>query len=287
MSKFEDIKIKSIKGLKQPTIYYFLKENSFSEHYIKNLRNISGSIFLNGIKTTIREKIKVGDVISISTSPNKKTDILLCDGDIKILYEDDDYLIVFKPHNLACIPTRSHYTQNLGGQICKYMSTKDENFVLRIINRLDKETAGIVIIAKNIISRNSIKNIYKEYHALCSGILKEDEITINEPIETVTINGINQIKRIVSENGKPAITHVKVLKRFTNSTLISVTLETGRTHQIRVHLSHIGHPLIGDTLYNPDQNNIINHTMLLLKKVSFIHFRTGQKKSIETEETLI
>ena len=274
MKKFEKFIIENIKNLKQPTIFFWLKNQGFSENYISHLRQPE-MIRLNNNFVNIRTIISDGDILEITQNPNQKTNIQLCEGHLEILFEDDDYLIVKKPHNLACMPTRSHFLNNLGGQICNYMS---EDFVLRIVNRLDRETAGIVVVAKNVISCNNVK-LEKEYHALCHGIIDKNT-TINAPILTVVKNGINQHKRIVDKNGKVSITHIKPIKIFENKTLVSCTLETGRTHQIRVHLSHINHPLVGDTLYG---SNEPSHAFLLLKKINFTHFRTKENIEIEVD----
>ncbi|MBP3431693.1 MAG: RluA family pseudouridine synthase [Clostridia bacterium] len=277
MEKYEEFKIENLNNLKKNTIYFYLKTRGFSENYIKNLRNCEDGILLNNTPATVREKIGLGDVLDIKKNPNRATQINLCEGSLDILFEDEDYLIVNKPHNLACTPTRSHFSNNLGGQICRYMNDKDENFVLRILNRLDKETAGIVVVAKNVIAYKNA-DIDKEYHALCHGNLS-DETTICHPIKTIEKDGINQMKRVISENGKHATTHVFPLKNWENFFLAKFKLETGRTHQIRVHMSHIQRPLLGDTIYGkPDD---FSHTMLLLKKIQFTHFRTKKKIEIE------
>ncbi len=283
-NNFETLNIEEISSLKQPTIFFFLKEHGFSEHYIKDLRHKKDGIRLNGVPVTIREKITIGDVLEIAKNPSAPSQIDFCEGDLDIIFEDEDFLIVNKPHNLACIPTRSHYAMNLGGQICKYMqeTLEQTDFVLRIANRLDRETAGIVVIAKNVLAYNSL-NLQKEYHAICKGKV-EQNITIDKPILTLTHNGINQQKRIISPNGKPAVTHVEILQYLQDPlhrkdlTLVKLKLETGRTHQIRVHMSEIGHPLVDDSIYNSNSQNFENssHTMLLLKNIVFTHFRTGK-----------
>lgn len=294
MKNFEKILIEKVDDLKQPTIYFYLKNHRFGEHYIKNLRNSEGSIQLNGKPVNVREKIKCGDILEIEQNPNKKTSIQLCDGDLEILYEDNDFLIVNKPHNLTCTPTRSHFSNNLGGQVCKYMKDKDDNFVLRVMNRLDRETAGIVVIAKHVIAANNIK-IDKEYHALCNGNIKSP-FTIDKPILTKVNNGINEHKRLISPDGKRSVTHVTPLKNFKGTCLIKLILETGRTHQIRVHMQSCGHSLIGDTLYGNNTSNtqsapkeknpskttpVPSHALLLLKKISFTHFRNNKEIEIE------
>ncbi len=315
----ETFEIGDVSILKQATVYYLLKEQNISEHHITNLRKIKGAIKINGEDATTRSKLKNGDTLQILLSAQTPTQTNLCDGELDILFEDDDYLIVNKPHNLASTPTRSHFSMNLGGQICKYMLQKDRSFVLRILNRLDKDTAGIVIVAKNVLAYNALANeqkadnqspsndnkICKEYFALASGNIYEN-ITINAPILTINNNGINEMKRIVSPQGKNAITHLQVISNFspqnqsqqnaarkndlqnsqsTPSTpfcLVKLTLETGRTHQIRVHLSSIGHALLGDKIYaNTPVSLSASHTMLILKAISFTHFRTKKEVCLE------
>ncbi len=291
MEVYEKFKIREISHLKSPTIYCFLKANGISETYIRNLRKNSSSILLNGTPANTRTKIAPLDTIEISKSPSPATQTNLCEGTLDILFEDEDFLVVNKPHNLACTPTRSHFGMNLGGQICKYMQEKDPNFVLRILNRLDRETAGIVVVAKNLLAYSSFSKsrIQKEYHAIARGNIYEN-ITIDKPILTVTKDGINEIKRVISPEGKRAVTHVEVVKNFDGLCHVKLSLETGRTHQIRVHLSSIGHPLLGDTLYGQSpattcaktaENTQPNHTMLILKKISFKHFRTEKNVSLE------
>ncbi len=274
MLEYEKFKIESIKNLKQPTVYFFLKNMKCAENYIKNLRNAPNSIKLNGEVVNIRAKISQNDVLEILKSPNKSTDIALCDGKLDILYEDDDYLIVNKPHNLSCTPNRSHFYDNLGGQVMKYMLEKDKNFVLRIVGRLDRETAGIVVIAKNVFAYNKIK-LDKTYYALCEGNI-ESPFTIDKPILTVVKDGINEHKRIISKEGKPSITHVFPVKNYENTCLVKFKLETGRTHQIRLHMSSCGHPVVGDSIYG----NAQEHAFLILKEIYFEHFRTKQQIDI-------
>ncbi len=279
MNSFEKLVVDSVKNLKKPTIYFFLKNAGFSEHFVKNLRNTPSAIRLNGQETTINKQISVADIIEISKSPNKPTLAQECDGDLDILYEDEDYLVVNKPHNLACIPTRSHFANNLGGMILKYMHKTDPNFVLRIINRLDKETAGLVVVAKNVPAYNNISKVEKTYYALCNGKIDKD-FTIDKPIKTETENGINKLKRIVSSDGKRATTHVYLCKNYADYSLVKLVLETGRTHQIRVHLSSENHALLGDTIYS---SSTASHAFLLLKDVSFVHPKTRQKISLSCD----
>lgn len=279
MEKYQKFKIDNTSSLKKPTVYFFLKENNFSEHFIRQLRKNEKSFKVNGTFCAINNPLQNGDLLEILKSPQSASQIPPSDKEIEILYEDDDYLVVNKPHLLACIPTRSHYQDNLGGRIMNYMLKKDADFVLRIVNRLDKDTAGIVIVAKSVTAYNNLKRVDKTYYALCRGKFEQKIFTIDSPILTITKDGINEIKRIVSSDGKRAVTHIFVEKEYQTLSLVRVKLETGRTHQIRVHLSSIGHSLLGDHIYSPILEEE-RHTFLLLKEVEFTNPQTNAKISI-------
>jgi len=279
MNEYEIYKIEDVESLKQPTVYFWLKNNQISEHFIKQLRKNPDSIKINNLSCTIKSKLKNGDILKLLKNPSTGSKISPCDGKLEILYEDEEYLAVFKPHNLACIPTRSHYQNNLGGQIVAHMQKIQPNFVLRIINRLDKDTAGIVLVAKSTSAYNKLKDVDKTYYAICEGLPKEENFTINKPIHTPTINGINQMKRIISDEGKPSITHVFIEKRSQTHSLARLKLETGRTHQIRVHMSSIGHSLLADPIYN-NSPCTETHTFLILKEVSFTNPYSNKQISL-------
>lgn len=253
------------------SVYYFLKNQNFSENYISNLRKKMGYIKVNGEITNMRHPLNYNDILEIEDSPNNKSTIMHCILPLNIVYEDRDYLLVYKESGIPCMPTKTHYNYNLAGAICYYMKDKSPNFVLRIINRLDKDTAGIIIVAKNSIAQKDIKNINKTYAAVCKGII-DKPIIIDKKIETISNNGINQIKRIISNIGKDAKTFVKPIcsNKNINMSLIELELEHGRTHQIRIHLSSINHPLIGDEIYG-EKSNYINHTALVCNKLTFFH----------------
>ena len=251
------------------SVYHFLKEEKFSENFITNLRKKEGFIKINSNLANTNSKLKIGDILEINGNPNKKTVIQICELPIDIVFEDEYYLLVNKESGISCMPTRSHYSLNLAGAICNYMNKKDDNFVLRMLNRLDKDTSGIIIIAKDSISQNKIKVIEKEYHAVCHGTI-DREIIINKNIKTIVNNGINEIKRVISSDGLSAITHVTPLKYNTDFSLVKLILEHGRTHQIRIHLSSINHPLVGDEIYGA-KSSLIDHTALICKKITFFH----------------
>lgn len=254
-------------------VYFFLKEHGFSENYITNLRKEMGNIKVNNEEVTIRHQLKFGDILSLNSNPNHKTSIMQCIIPLDIVYEDDYYLLINKPSGLPCMPSKSHYSCNLAGAICYYMEQKDVNFTLRIINRLDKDTAGIIIIAKDSISQKEIKDINKTYYAICEGEIDKD-IIINKKIKTIKNGTYNINKREIADDGKDAITYVYPIKKLIIKdklyTFVKINIEHGRTHQIRVHLSSIGHALLGDSLYG-QYSPFIEHSTLVCKDISFFH----------------
>ena len=253
-----------------PSVYVFLKENNFSENFITNLRKKEGYILLNDKIAHTTTHVEKGAQLWLCSNPNPKTTIMHCIIPLDIVYEDAYYLLVCKPSGLSCMPNRSHYSNNLAGAICHYLQKENKNFTLRIINRLDKDTCGLILIAKDSIAAKELKDFQKTYYAICEGEIKSP-ITINLPILTINQNGINCQKRVVSPDGQSAttmITPIKTLKN--NNTLLSINLLHGRTHQIRVHLSHIKHSLIGDEIYG-SKSKLIDHTVLICKEISFFH----------------
>lgn len=250
-------------------VYYFLKNKGFSENFISNLRKSPLSIILNGKPANTNALLSTNDKLEILSSPNNKTNIKSCDIPLDIVFEDAYYILIYKPSGLSCMPNKAHYDQNLAGAIVGYMQAKDSNFTLRIINRLDKDTAGFILIAKSSLAMQEIREITKSYLAICEGVI-EEKLTINKKILTISKNGINQQKRIISLDGKEAITHVIPLKHTKDFSLVKLELEHGRTHQIRLHLSSINHPLVGDEIYGK-KSDIIFHTALLCNEFSFFH----------------
>ncbi len=272
-----------VDAIKNDTIYTYLKRTGFSENYLKNLRKKEGYILLNGIVAYTNDRVKDKDTISTMQNPNTITSIMHCVIPLDVVYEDDDLLVVNKPSGLSTSASRSHYTENLTGAILNYMKEKDNNFVVRIINRLDKDTSGLIIVAKHSLCAKKLNEevkIQKTYYAIATGKI-DSKLTVNKNIAT-TINdlGYNNHKREISENGKPAITHIEPVLFDGTNTLIRAQIEYGRTHQIRVHLSSIDHALLGDELYG-QKSSLINHTALTCKQVSFLH--PFKNKKIELE----
>ncbi len=232
-----------------------------SRSYIQKMiqqQNVS----VNGKLVKANYCLRIEDEIEFQLPPNEEPDILAENIPLDILYEDMDVIVVNKPKDMVVHPAVAHYSGTLVNALmyhCKD-SLSGINGCLRpgIVHRIDKDTTGSLIVCKNDNSHEMIARQLKEhtimrkYRAICMGILKEDEYTIQAPIGR---HPMDRKKMAINEkNGKQAITHVKVLERLKNATYIECRLETGRTHQIRVHLSSIGHPLLGDELYGDTKN---------------------------------
>lgn len=235
-------------------------------------------IWLNSTPTFVDSRLKPFDIVEILIDFEEKSEnIIPTQMDLNIIYEDEYYIVINKPSGIAIHPSILHYTDSLANGVKFYFEQKNIKKKIRPINRLDKDTSGIVIFAKNeyiqefLVKEMKKNTFFKEYIAVCEGMFESKIGTINLPIGRKE-NSI--IERCVCSDGDIAITHYNVLKSLKNTSVVHVTLETGRTHQIRVHLSNIGHPILGDTLYgNP--SSVINRQSLHAYKVKFIHPITG------------
>ena len=225
-----------------------------SRSYIKKLID-GGVVLLNDAPVKASLKVSEGDVAVIDVPDLKIPDILPEDIKLDIRYEDDDILIVYKPQNMVVHPAPGNYTGTLVNGLLKYLNGKLSgiNGVLRpgIVHRIDKDTSGLLVVCKNDSAHRNVaeqlKNhsITRRYLAVCCGNT-DDEGTVNKPIAR---NKNDRKKMAIDPNGKEAVTHYKTLERFNGFSLIECSLETGRTHQIRVHMSSIGHPILGDEVY--------------------------------------
>ena len=246
-------------------------------------------ILVNGKKIKPSYKVQNGDEITIEEEKPEKIELKAQAIPIEIIYEDSDIIVVNKPKGLVVHPANGNPDGTLVNAImaiCKdSLSGIGGKIRPGIVHRLDKDTSGILIIAKNdkahMILSEQIKNheVEKTYIALVRGIVKENEATINMPIGRSTKD---RKKMAVAKTGKPAVTHFKVLKRYDNYSLLEVKIETGRTHQIRVHLSQIGYPVVGDITYSSGKNewNEVGQC-LHAKSLKFIHPTTGKEMFLE------
>ena len=255
-----------------------------AERMIKN-----GEILVNDKTQKVAYKINEGDIITIQKSEPKEIEIKSQDIPIEIIYEDNDIIVVNKPKGMVVHPANG----NPDGTLVNAIMAKCKNSLSGIggeirpgiVHRIDKDTSGLLIIAKNdtahVNMSEQIKNheVKKTYIALVRGVIKENEATIDMPIGRSTSD---RKKMAVNRNGKNAVTHIKVLKRYDKYTLVEVNIETGRTHQIRVHLSHIGYPIIGDYTYSNGKNEFgVEGQCLHAKCLEFKHPITGKEMKLE------
>lgn len=263
-----------------------------SRSYIQKLIK-EDQVTVNGKIVKANYKLSADDFVVVCQPELKEPDILAEDIPLDILYEDEDFLVINKPKGMVVHPSAGHYSGTLVNALMYYC--KDDlsgiNGVMRpgIVHRIDMDTTGSLLVCKNDFSHQHIAQQLKEhsirrvYHAIVHGVIEEEEGTVDAPI------GRHPIERkkmsINYKNGKEAVTHYKVIQRFKNYTYIQCQLETGRTHQIRVHMASIKHPLLGDQVYGPQKNPFkLQGQTLHAKIIGITHPRTN--KYIEADAPL-
>ena len=259
------------------TMKDYLRHRGLSVTLVKKAKY--GGIHLNGEVVTVRAEVNLGDLIEIYAEDNVSEGIPPMDIPLTVLYEDEDILAVDKPTDMPTHPSKGNNLPTLANAVMGYYGG---DFVFRSVNRLDRDTSGIVIIAKNQFSAGALSSTMKKgmwnkkYHALVSGIPTEKSGVIDAPIERVEESNI---KRMVRDDGKRAITEYSVIEEYEKDCLCELHLLTGRTHQIRVHMAHIGHPLVSDFLYGTPSDK---EYYLRCKEISFPHPRTGEILTIKS-----
>lgn len=260
-----------------------------SRSYVQKLIE-TGNISVNGKESKTNYKVKTGDKITFIQPKAQEVAILPEDIQIDIVYEDSDLLVINKKRGMVVHPAPGNYSGTLVNALlyhCKDLS--DINGMIRpgIVHRIDKDTTGLLVVAKNnashIFLSEQLKNhdIKREYIAVAEGVIKENSGTINLPIGRHPVDRKKMAVR--SENSREAITHFNVIERLQGHTLVVCNLETGRTHQIRVHLSHIGFPIVGDPLYGFRDTHGITGQALHARKLTFTHPSTKEVVSFEAE----
>ena len=248
-------------------------EFSMSDRLLLKLKKLD-KIYLNGNVTSVNHPVLENDLIECYLDYEEdNSNIIPTEMPLNIIYEDEAYIVVNKPAGIPVHPSMDHYTDSLSNGIAFYFNQIGLKKKIRPVNRLDKDTSGIVIFAKNeyiqecLVRQMKSKEFIKRYIAVVNGNLDNLEGTINAPIAR---KEGSIIERCISETGDIAITHYKVLKRKPNFDIVECILETGRTHQIRVHFAYLGHSLLSDTLYGTS-SSLINRQALHAYEVEFTH----------------
>lgn len=263
----------------------YLQEKGFSRQNIVELKKMERSILINGRWEYVNYRLKESELLTIHIKEEESSEkIPPIKLPFPIIYEDEDIIVINKPADMPIHPSLNNYENTLGNAAAYYFAKQNNPFVFRCINRLDRDTTGLTILAKHMVSAGILqtemlnRNIKREYLAIVAGIIEEDEGTIDAPIGR---KDGSTIERVVDyENGERAVTHFKVLERKEDATLVALKLETGRTHQIRVHMTSVRHPLLGDFLYNPSDDRM-SRQALHAWRLSFTHPITMEEMHLE------
>ncbi|MDO4647160.1 MAG: RluA family pseudouridine synthase [Eubacteriales bacterium] len=271
----------SAEGLR---IELFLRRHLYSHMDLSYLKRIPGSVLLNDYPAKLKDILHFGDVLKIhvleeSSSPNVQPSF----HPLSILYEDEDLIVLNKPAGMPTHSSRQNVDNSLASALAYYYQEQGIPFVFRCSNRLDQDTSGVIAVARHRISGSILSTmserrmIHREYLAITAGIVTPSEGTISAPIGEKK-NGSQYMRTIDFQHGQHAVTHYKVLETTGNKSLVSLKLETGRTHQIRVHMKYLGFPLLGDYLYHPGSSSI-GRQALHSYRVSLPHPITGEEMS--------
>ena len=258
----------------------FLRRRGYSCQNLTQLKKMPESILINGVWSYMRTPLSAGDTLTVhiretESSPNiPPVDLPLC-----IVYEDEDIIVVNKPAGMPVHPSLNNYRNSLANALMYYYQQQGKPFIFRCTNRLDRDTSGLTVVAKHMVSSGILsamttrREIRREYLAIVRGHVTPPSGTIDTPIGRAGTPLIE--RRIDFEHGERAVTHYRVVKEKNGHSLVSLVLETGRTHQIRVHMKYLGFPLVGDYLYNPDME-YIQRQALHSHSLSFRHPITGE-----------
>lgn len=269
---------------------YLLDKLDISRNKIQKLIN-DNNILVNGKSVKASYIVRVDDLIECDFEYKEKIDILPEDIPLDIVYEDDDLLVVNKPSGMVVHPAVGNFSHTLVNALMYHCNNLSQvNGVIRpgIVHRIDADTSGLLLVAKNDIAHVDLakqiseKSVKREYIALVDGVIKEDTATIDAPIGRDVKNRKKMC--VTADNSKDAITNIRVIERYKNSTLITCSLLTGRTHQIRVHMNYIGHSVINDPVYGSKKLiDPLFGQMLHARKIGFVHPRTHEYMEFSCE----
>ena len=276
MSTLEEKVDKNFEGRK---IREFLKEKmGLSSRLIKGA-SIDKRILVNNNPVKMNYVLKENDEIVINLAKKESQNITPEKIDLDIVYEDKDIIVINKSPNMVVHPTKRYQSGTLANGLLYYFKESNQDCIVRLVSRLDMDTSGLIIVAKNQYAHSELSNqmqnnnVEKRYLALVHGHFSEKEGTIDLPIYRPEIEGV--MARVIDERGQRSITHYKVIESYKDAELVECLLETGRTHQIRVHMKAMGHPIYGDTLYGEtDDSGLISRQALHAYKLKFQSPRT-------------
>lgn len=262
------------KDFEKQTVGRYLRTYcNVSARTLAKLKRIEGAILLNGKSVRAVDPVKFGDKISIDIPTGISEGVIPVNIPVDIVFEDEYLVVINKPPFMPVHPTKVHQEDTLANALCFYAQSRGERYTFHAVNRLDRNTSGLVIVAKDrhTASIMSQSNITKHYTAFVMGEIA-DKGTVNTPIDLAEDS---KIVRTVTPTGKPSVTHFEPIINADDFTVLKLVLETGRTHQIRCHMSYIGHPLLGDDLYGGALDKINRHA-LHCGYISFYHPISGE-----------
>ena len=261
----------------------FLRRKRYSGQNLSEIKRMPKSILVNGVHYYMRQELSTGDHLQVRICETQNSEkIPPTKLPLDIIYEDEDLLVLNKPAGMPIHPSLNNYTNSIANALAYYFQSQGKPFIFRCCNRLDRDTSGLTIVSKHLVSGSILsdmtkyREVHREYLAIARGSVTPSEGTIQAPLgrKEGTI-----IERTVDwEHGEDAVTHYKVVKEANGHSLVSLRLETGRTHQIRIHMKHLGYPLIGDYLYNPDMEYMTRQA-LHSHHMEFTHPITGEHMS--------
>lgn len=259
----------------QLRVEQFLRRKGYSRQNLTELKKMRNSVLLNGIWVHMNELISAGDILTIHIQENDYSEhIPPTELPLDICYEDEDIIVVNKPAGMPIHPSLNHYYISLANALAWYYQQQNKPFIFRCTNRLDRDTSGLTVVAKHMLSASILSqmtvrhDIHREYLAVVRGSVTPTSGTIDAPL--IRKPGSIIERAVDFEHGEQAITHYQTIDEKNGHSLVSLVLETGRTHQIRIHMKYLGFPLVGDYLYNPDME-FITRQALHSYKLRFPH----------------
>lgn len=259
---------------KDTSVGDYLRSQGYSQHMIQHLKRTENGLMADGRWLYVKDLLHPGDILAVTVAEEESSrKILPVPMDLDIVYEDEDILVLNKPSNMPIHPSLRNYDNTLANGVADYFQKRGTPHVFRCMNRLDRDTTGLTIIAKHLLAASILsqdivhRKVHRAYLAIVDGILKDSGV-VDAPIAREGDSIIT--RRVDFARGERAVTHYQAIASANGMTLVSLILETGRTHQIRVHMKYLGYPLVGDSLYNPGTSQM-DRQALHATRLSFSH----------------